>query len=400
MTETNTDKILNGFRKWLTDEGYAQRSADSYCSGIRRVNKEFFFPMCHKDMFDELTGAITQGTAVDWLTALLGTIGAKVAETTDPTAKKRLQDNVSHLRKFIEYIADAQDAAGLPVDEEYVEIPEFPHGVFLTGDMFTTRNIAPNHQYFDHDSLVNIFSGRIRTQDRISGGKNVFFPIRILGKLLSDAIRNHKELFDSMGIKQPDGKPFDFRRWYAAWVRGMVEDVVFHTTKGDYKLSEIEGLKIERSTKRVWVVDKKNKRTIPVQSEGPSGMAQMEVDKLKDIHLDHSERMEDMLNRLEPALVTMRKLTDDIKNAVKGQTVTIKDKDKSKDKSKDKDKNKVVTLDSYRAGTLTVLSSWYCNQVDWNFIAPLLPHLCTELNYIAAATHLTAMSAAHNLEKH
>ena len=127
-----------------------------------------------------------------------------------------------------------------------------------------------------------------------------------------------------------------------------------------------------------------------MQSEGPSGMAQMEAEALRKIHLDHSERMEDMLNRLEPALVIMRKLTDDIKNAVKGQTVTVNDKDN----------DKVVVLDSYRSGTLTVLSSWYCNQVDWNFIAPLLPHLCTELNYIAAATHLTAMSAAHNLEKH
>lgn len=382
MTETNTDRILNGFRKWLTDEGYAQRSADSYCSGIRRVNKEFFFPMRHKDMFDELTGAITQGTAVDWLTALLGTIGAKAAETTDPTAKKRLQDTVSYLRKFIEYIADAQDAAGLPVDEEYVEIPESATQV----PDFQIDDTTPNHQYFDHDSLVKNFSFRITTQNRISGVKNVFFPIRILGTLFNNATRNHKELFDSMGIKQSDGKPFDFRRWYATWIRRMVEDVVFHTTKGDYRLSEIEGLKIERSTKRVWIVDEKNKRTIPVQSEGPSGMAQMEVDELKHIHLDHSERMEDMLNRLEPALVTMRKLTDDIKNAVKGQTVTVKDK--------------VVALDSYRSGTLTVLSSWYCNQVDWNFIAPLLPHLCTELNYIAAATHLTAMSAAHNLEKH
>lgn len=375
MTETNTDKILNGFREWLQRDGYALRSADSYCSGIRRINKEFFTPACHKDMFDELTGAITQGTAVDWLTALLGTIGAKAAETTDPTAKKRLQDNVSHLRKFIEYIADAQDQAGLPVTEEYVELPAFPHGVFLTGDMITTRNIVPNHLYFDHDSLVKNFSRRIRTQDRISGGKNVFFPIRILGKLFSDATRNHKDLFDSMGIKQPDGKPFDFKRWYSAWVRRMVEDVVFHTTKGDYRLSEIEGLKIERSTQRVWIIDKKDKRTIPVQSEGPSGMAQMEVDELKDIHLDHSERMEDMLNRLEPALVIMRMLTDDIRKA---QTAS----------------------DSDCPGTLSALSGWYCSQVDWNFIAPLLPHLCTELDYIAAATQLTAMSAAHNLEKH
>lgn len=386
MTETNTDKILNGFREWLQRDGYALRSADSYCSGIRRINKEFFTPACHKDMFDELTGAITQGTAVDWLTVLLGTIGAKAAETTYPTAKKRLQDNVSHLRKFIEYIADAQDQAGLPVTEEYVELPEPDSAVPDFNSYFHTGNTVPNHLYFDHDSLVKNFSLRIKTQDRISGGKNVFFPIRILGSLFSEASRNHKDFYARTGIRQADGKPFDFKRWYAAWVKRIVENVVFHTIKGDYRLSEIEGLKIERSTKRVWIIDKKDKRTIPVQSEGPSGMAQMEAEALKKIHLDHSERMEDILNRLEPALVIMRILTDDIKKAVQGQTVTLKGKE--------------TALDSYRPGTLTALSGWYCSHVDWNFIAPLLPHLCTELDYIAAATQLTAMSAAHNLEKH
>lgn len=386
MTETNTDSILNGFRKWLQRDGYALRSADSYCSGIRRINKEFFIPACHKDMFDELTGAITQGTAVDWLTALLGTIGAKTAETTDTTAKKRLQDNVSHLRKFIEYIADAQDQAGLPIAQEFVELPDPAPGVPDFSSYFLTGNTVPNHLYFDHDSLMKNFSLRIKTQDRISGGKNVFFPIRILGKLFSDATRNHKDLTDSMGIRQHDGKPFDFKKWYAVWVRRIVENVVFHTTKGDYRLSEIEGLKIERSTKWVWIIDKKDKRTIPVQSEGPSGMTLMEAGELREIHLDHSERMEDIFNRLEPALIIMRILTEDIKKAVKGQTATIKGKE--------------TTLDSYRPGTLTALSGWYCSQVDWNFIAPLLPHLCTELDYIAASTHLTAMSAAHNLQKH
>lgn len=377
MTQTNADIILNGFRKCLTDEGYALRSADSYCSGIRRVNTAFFIPMLHKDMFDEVTAAIPQGTAVNWLTALGGAIGAEADDAGDPADKKRLQDTLCHLRKFIEYIAEAQDEAGLPETEEYYEYPE------ATSELFNF-NLGPisNREYFEHDFLVKIFASRIQTRDSIREDNNVFFPIRILGKLFSDATRNHRNLFNKAGIRTADGKQFDFRRWYVAWVRRMVEDMVFHTTKGDYRLSEIEGLKIERSTKRAWIIAKKDERTIPVQSEGPSGMVPMKAATLRDIHLDPSDRMEDIIIRLEPVLVIMRMLTDDIKNAVKGQTVTIKDK--------------VVALDSYRPGTLSALGRWYCNQVDWNFIAPLLPHLCTELNYIAAATHLTAISAAHN----
>lgn len=46
----------------------------------------------------------------------------------------------------------------------------------------------------------------------------------------------------------------------------------------------------------------------------------------------------------------MRKLTDDIKASVKGQTVTINGKE--------------IALDSYHPGSLTKLSGWYCKQVD------------------------------------
>jgi hypothetical protein len=38
--------------------------------------------------------------------------------------------------------------------------------------------------------------------------------------------------------------------------------------------------------------------------------------------------------------------------------------------------------------------------VDWNFIAPLLSLVRVELDYIAAATRLTAMSSTDNLKKH
>ena len=382
MTETNTDKILKGFREWWLREGHSSRSADSYCSGLRRINREFFLPACHKDMFDELEAAITKCAAVDWLTALIGTIGAKIADTEDITAKKRLQDMRSHLNKFIEFVDEWQNSDAMPSSGEYCEHP----GELTETAQYYSSGSVSNHLYYDHDSLVKIFSSRIKTQNRISGGKTVFFPIRIIGTLFSEATREHLELFKKIGIVTSDGKPVNLKNWFASWVRQIVENVVFHTTKGDYRLSEIEGLRIEVSTRNAWIVDKKEKRTIPLLSESPSGMDKMKVDALRKIHLDHSERMEDMLIRLEPALVIMRKLTDDIKASVKGQTLTINGEE--------------IALDSYRPRSLTQLSGWYCKQVDWDFIAPLLPHLCTELNYIAAATHLTAMSAAHNLEKH
>ncbi len=382
MTETNTDKILKGFREWWLREGHSSRSADSYCSGLRRINREFFLPACHKDMFDELEAAITKCAAVDWLTALIGTIGAKIADTEDITAKKRLQDMRSHLNKFIEFVDEWQNSDAMPSSGEYCEHP----GEFTETAQYYSSGSVSNHLYYDHDSLVKIFSSRIKTQNRISGGKTVFFPIRIIGTLFSEATREHLELFKKIGIVTSDGKPVNLKNWFASWVRQIVENVVFNTTKGDYRLSEIEGLRIEVSTRNAWIVDKKEKRTIPLLSESPSGMDKMKVDALRKIHLDHSERMEDMLIRLEPALVVMRMLTDDIKASVKGQTLTINGKE--------------IALDSYRPGSLTRLSGWYCKHVDWDFIAPLLPHLCTELNYIAAATHLTAMSAAHNLEKH
>lgn len=378
MTDNNTDRILPGFREWWLREGYTSRSADSYCSGIRRANKEFFEPTCRKDMFDELTTAIARGTAVDWLTALIGTIGAKAADTTDPAARKGLQDILCHLRKFIGYIAEAQDNAALPETAEYVRLPEPAPGVPDFNSYFMADSVVRNHAYFDHDTLVNDFSRRIRSLACESGSGNVFVPMRILDMLFAEATRSHRNLFRSMGIRTAVGRQFDFKRWYAAWVRRIVENVIFHTTKGDYRLSELEGLKIERSTRRVWVVDKKDRRTIPVLSEGPSGIAPMEADELRSIRLVPSERMEKMLDSLESALVIMRMLTDDIRKAVNAHTAS----------------------DSGRPGTPGALYGWYCSQVDWNFIAPLLPHLCTELNYIAAATRLTAMSAAHNLKKH
>lgn len=380
MTEINTNarKFLDGFRKWWQEQGHSIRSADSYCTGIRRVNKEFFFPLVHKDLFDVLDDAVKKDCAEDFLTALVGTVGERCRNTTDPTDKKRLQDTVSHLKKFIEYVAWLQDNA---VASETVTVGEF------TTPMPSINSTDADREYFERDTLVNIFARRIKTQDRMSAGKNIFFPIRILGQLFSTAGRYHSDTLFSKGIRTSNGKHIDFKKWYDSWVRGIVERVVFHTIEGDYALSDIEGLLIMRSTGSVWIVEKQKSRNIQLMSEGKSGLQPMSVTSLSGIHLDHTERMEDLLIRLEPVLPVMRKITDNIKESVKGKKVIKSD-------------GATVEIDSYRPGTLTTLSGWYCDNVDWNFIAPLLSLVRVELDYIAAATHLTAMSSTDNLKKH
>lgn len=115
-------------------------------------------------------------------------------------------------------------------------------------------------------------------------------------------------------------------------------------------------------------------------------MREMAITSFSNIHLDYTERIEDMLIRLEPVLTNMRALTDDIKVAVKGQKATANGVE--------------IELDKYRPHTLIVLGYWYCDRVDWNRIAPLLSLIRTELDYIAAATRLVFMSDTDNLKKH
>ncbi len=370
MNQTN--KYLDGFRQWWIQQGHTSRSADSYRSGIKRVNDEFFAPAVHKDMFDVLDDAIAKGSAVNWLTALIGAISARIEQTDDPTAKKRLQDNRSQLKRFIDYIAELQECETASNAEDYESVK--------------SELLPDGKQFYDHETLVKNFSLRIKTQDRISDGKAVFFPIRILGRLFTIATRQKQELFSKAGLLEANGKNIDFSRWFREWVNHIVDNVIFHTAKGDYRLADIDGLLIDTRKQKAWV--RVNGKDIVLLSESPDGMHEMKVVTLSDIHLDHTERMEDLLNRLEPVLIIMRMLTDNIKTAVKGQTVTIAKTGMQ------------INLDKYRPRTLSILSRWYCENVDWNSIALLLPLIRQELNYIAAATRLVAMSGEDNLKKH
>ena len=231
---------------------------------------------------------------------------------------------------------------------------------------------------------------RILTQDRISDGKPIFFPIRIINRLFTAAGKNENiEVLAKLGIKDSSRKVPALKNQFNDWVKQIVDNVVFHTINKDYTLSEIDGLIIDSNKEQAFI--KVGNKKLELLSATPNDKkVPMKVKSLRNIHLDHTERMEDLLNDLSRILPTMEKLTLLIRQTIKGE------------KRVRKSKKGIVTieLDKYLPGTLDLISPVFAEKVSFVDVAYLLPLLLVELNYIGAATELAAMSDKLNLEKH
>lgn len=163
--------ILKSYAVWLKNQGI--KNPQIYTSGIRKVNEEFFMPVCHRDMFEELPGAISRQKAVDWLTSLesfinlafektvvrqdtdglRGGVGS-VLETIDPKEKKKLESRRNSLRKFIEYVEFLQ---GNQNDEEI--FPSLDNSVtFLSKE--DLRKVQIYHSCVAKDSCLFFSSHR------------------------------------------------------------------------------------------------------------------------------------------------------------------------------------------------------------------------------------------------
>ena len=373
MTENNTEKFLEGFRQWWQEQGHTRRSADSYCSGIRRVNKEFFLPIVNKDLFAELEKAVAKGCAVDYINALTGIIGAKVFNAEDLKERKHYQDMRSCLCKFTEYITERQESILMP------------GGWSKTNDVIFSDIVSESdYQYYDYESLMRILSHEIRARGYINTKKKIYFSMRLLERLFFRSETEQVKYFDQRGILSYTGKSINFKRWYSRWLQSILNRVKIHTIKGDFTLSQAEGLLIERSTRRVWIVDRERHRTIPLMTETESGLQPMQAESLLDIKLKRSECIGQILERLWDVMPVMRRIAYEIRKAVDGQTITNED-------------GTVLSIDSFQLETLKHMSLWYMSHADWTIMAPLLSLVRAELGYIAAATHLTLTSTTDNL---
>ena len=354
------------------EQGHNTRSADGYRSGIRRVNDEFFVPVVHKDMFDVLDHTIANGSAVDWLMALIGTISARIEQTDDVSAKKRLQDNRSQLKRFIEYISVIQD---LTADSG------------LSGLEIVPEILPDGNQFYTHDTLIYYIVSRLAITDFVNADAEIFLPLRILGRLYA-GIKKQPNLLQSLGIVEADGKTPNLSNWYRNWLKQRALNIVFHTAKGNYTLKEITGLLIDTNRHKVWI--RSGGKDIPLLTDtSDSVIREADVTSTSDLRILPTESMKDILQRLAPVLTTLRGLTDYIKETFKDRTVQISKFNFNRVNDDDDQYYTIdVKLDEYLPKNINDASRWFCDNVDWQRVAPMLSLLRIELDYIAAATHL------------
>ena len=381
----NDNFYLAGFHTWLTMQGSSERSADGYTSRVNRVNEEYFKPLMKgKNLFEVLPEAIATGDAINWLTSLEGfitndiekTVDAKTKTVLDPTKRKNLQDMRCKLRKFIEYVNALQ--------EEYEE-----NNIFETDSDDNLNNYIPEGiQYYTRDDLRRIFRLRILTQDRISDGKTIFFPIRVIKRLfIASSKKENIEILSELGIKTISGNVPSLKNQFKDWVKQIIDNVIFHTINKDYTLSEIDGLIIDNKKEQAFI--KIGNKKLELLSETPEAKkVSMKVKSLRNIHLNYTRRLGDILKGLSRIIPTMEKLTLLIRDTIKGEKREIKS-------------NKgtvIVELDKYQPGTEDLISAVFLEKVKFEVIAYLLPLLLVELNYIGAAIELEVISNDLNLK--
>lgn len=374
-------KYLDGFRDWWIAQGHSKRSADSYRSRVKRANIEFYLPIVGKDLFEALDDGIANGKAVDWLYALSGRINYQIKLIDNIVDKKSLQDIRSKLDKFTDYIAVLQEAcveSGISGDD--IELAKMPEGM----------------QYYDQDELIRYFSFRLGSQDFIRKDMAIFYPIRLIRKLFLIASCEKKALLKDAGILEADGQPIKLLHSIRTWTKSFAGNIIFHTEKRNYTLSEIDGLLIDSNRKSAWV--RIHNKDILLLSEVTNGLHAMKVKALSGIRLDRSERIEETLNRLAPILIIMRMLTDDIKESAKGKAIPVTHYKKNGENIEEIEV--MEELDKFSPMIQQFLIKWYSENADWNRIAPWLPLILKELNYIAAATTLTAMSREDELNRY
>ena len=282
----------------------------------------------------------------------------------------------SCLSKFTEYITESQESILMPQHWDRANEVEL-----------TNLNSESDHEYYDYATLIKILWRQIRGLGCINAKEDVFFCLWLLESLFLRKDLERDEYFERKGLLSYNGKSINFRKWYPSWRRSIMNRVKIHTLMGDFTLSQLEGLLIEHSTRRVWIVDREQHRTIPVMTESESGLIPIEARSLGDIKLKRSESTISVMTRLWDAMPVMRKIAEEIRKTVKGQTITKED-------------GTLIAIDSFKTDTLTAMSCWYLKHVDWNVMAPLLSLVRVELGYFAAATHLTLISTTNTHQKH
>ena len=360
------------FLHWLTTtDEKGKASAQSYISRLKRLNRTLSQAISAKSQtlqggLFSLIPTFLKAQKEEQVLGLFTSLDKKLKYAIDNNDSQwmpipSLRDALSALRKYGQFINE-EFINGDSTDEEDPEEETIDVGrLGITGVINT----------YDYQTIENNFRFRLITQNRMSEGKDVFYPISIINRLFrlsSKAIAKHVERKDDY-------------KWFNRWIDDCIAETQVITDKGDFilaKLSECDTITINPTTKEVTVklLDGTTARMLTQTEEATAPARFMEISQLCKIHIDHTPLICNLLSENISNLPAMVRLTEIIREVAKENNLSI-----------------------VRDNFSTIASKVMKSEKHIVEMLEMIPTLKNELEFIRSKSTLCLMDAKYNLRK-
>lgn len=354
------DRIEKPFSKkffeWLVNTGQSEGSARSYMSYLNSLNRNY--PIQESSsLFEALSqtsdssnGALAFAILAvcdEWLTMQMS------STLVDVKTRKNMSNWRSALRKYQDFLIACTD--DLPDDSEI----DYELDRLTNSDKKQIPTESGDPSEYSHEEIEKNFQFRLLTQNRMSNNKDVFYPIGIIRKLFK-----HTSEY----------------AWLDKWVKNSIDNILVKTDIGELPLKQVETIMLYPDTGSVKIItnsDSENEFYVRTELYDSSDDTEyMYAERLRDVHIDHTPLMKDVLSQSIDNLKALPSLSKIIIEKAKGAKIDIKPKNFGKiSKLLFADENVVAKLNA------------------------MIPDIKYDLNYLSNNCRLKLMSAVNNLKK-
>lgn len=374
-TYKTSNKIykIDEFRSWMPEYGnLSTNSANSYVSFLNGLEKFIIEDTGGKNILEDVYSALNEGNTTYAFNVLdrIDEVLTSALASSDVSShiKKDLNNWRSAVRKYVDFLQE--EGEDIPDEEEFEEASiDTPTLETLCSDLSDSEKDSAIE--YSLDEIKRNFAFRLNTQNRMSNDKDVFYPISIIRKLFCFSQRNGKK-------KANPNNDYD---WFKDWTDDYVGEVkVLLNDKGDitHTMSDVRSLLLYPATGNVYVQISNIDGNLQVYSQKTDGEIEpLKANKLRNIHIDHTPLMADVLSDNISRIPAINTLSNEIKAIARAKKIDICPKNFGKI-------SKALFADSEYVKAK---------------LLPLIPAIKNELNILRKKCTLTLMQASHNLRK-
>ena len=371
---TNYERLFaeHEFSLWLIKTDKTRTgSAQSYISRLKKLNRIISktIPAKSREFEGDIFSLIPK-----WLKEQKGSDVVKLLEGIEEKLLQQVNSNDTHLMP-IPALRNSVSALRTYTEfllEEYI-------GDVSGDDASSTEKITEVNQIgngskienYDYPTLEKNFYHRLTTQDRMSNGKAVFFPIGMINRLFS---LSAKTPIDGIVHEGED-------KWFNRWIDNCIAEIRVITDRGFFIMAELrkyDTLIINTTTKEVTVTlqDGETAKMLTFTEDKAESPRLMKVDRLRDIHIDHTPLISNVLSENISNLPAMVRLTEIMRKVAKTSNLSFKTNNFSAIE------NKVIN-----------------SNADVVEMLKMLPMIKDELELVRSKSTLCLMDAKHNRKK-